>query len=63
VLALAGGGATAAAQFLAVPGASRTILEVVVPFDETALAEFLGWRPEQFCSAETVTRIHTQSRT
>jgi nicotinamide mononucleotide (NMN) deamidase PncC len=53
VLALTGGGATAAAELLAVPGASRTVLELVVPYDEHALCQFLGRRPEQFCSTET----------
>jgi nicotinamide mononucleotide (NMN) deamidase PncC len=53
VLALTGGGAGAAAMLLGVPGASRTILEAAVPYSETALAEFLGHRPEQFCSAAT----------
>src|SRR5438067_13335892 len=52
VLALTGGGATAAALLLAVPGASRTVLEVAVPYDERALTEYLGDRPEQFCSEE-----------
>jgi hypothetical protein len=53
VLALAGGGARAAALLLDVPGASRSVLEVVVPYHEQALAEFLGRRPGQFCSAAT----------
>jgi nicotinamide mononucleotide (NMN) deamidase PncC len=53
VLALTGGGAGAAAMLLEVPGASRTVLEVVVPYHEQALTEFLGRRPEQFCSAAT----------
>jgi hypothetical protein len=53
VLALTGGGAGAAAMLLAVPGASRTVLEVIVPYHEETLADFLGRRPEQFCSAAT----------
>jgi hypothetical protein len=53
VLALTGGGASAAGLLLSVPGGSRTVLEVVVPYDERALADFLGRRPEQFCSAAT----------
>jgi hypothetical protein len=53
VLALTGGGAGAAAMLLEVPGASRTLLEVVVPYHEQALTEFLGRRPEQFCSPAT----------
>lgn len=51
VLAVTGGGTTAAAQLLAVPGGSRTVLEVVVPYAEQALLDFLGRAPDQFCSA------------
>jgi hypothetical protein len=53
VLALTGGGASAAGLLLSVPGGSRTVLEVVVPYDEQALTDFLGRRPENFCSAAT----------
>jgi hypothetical protein len=53
VLALTGGGTGAAAQLLNVPGGSRTLLEVVVPYSEQALSDFLGRAPEQFCSPAT----------
>jgi hypothetical protein len=53
VLALTGGGASAAGFLLSVPGGSRTVLEVVVPYDEGALVDFLCRRPEHFCSAAT----------
>jgi hypothetical protein len=53
VLALTGGGASAVGMLLSVPGGSRTVLEAVVPYDEAALADFLGRRPEQACSAAT----------
>jgi hypothetical protein len=53
VLALTGGGAEAAAQLLTVPGASRSVLEVIVPYHENSLIDFLGRTPEQFCSAPT----------
>jgi hypothetical protein len=53
VLAVTGGGAQAAGLLLSVPGGSRTVLEVVVPYHDQALCEFLGRRPAQFCSAET----------
>jgi nicotinamide mononucleotide (NMN) deamidase PncC len=53
VLSVTGGGALAAGWLLAVPGASRTLLEVVVPYGEEPLAQFLGRRPSSFCSAET----------
>jgi hypothetical protein len=53
VLVLTGGGAGAAAALLSVPGGSRTVLEVVVPYHEQAFRAFLGRPPEQFCSAAT----------
>jgi hypothetical protein len=53
VLAITGGGTSAAAQLLAVPGASRTVLEVTVPYHEPSLADYLGYAPEQYCSAAT----------
>jgi hypothetical protein len=53
VLALTGGGAQAAGWLLSVPGGSRTVLEVIVPYHDRALAEFLGRSPEQYCSPET----------
>jgi nicotinamide mononucleotide (NMN) deamidase PncC len=53
VFASSGGGGGAIAQLLEVPGASRTILEAVVPYAEPALVAWLGSRPEQFCSVRT----------
>jgi hypothetical protein len=53
VLAIAGGGTGAAALLLEVPGGSRTVLEIQVPYHEQALTEYLGRRPEQFCSTAT----------
>jgi nicotinic acid mononucleotide adenylyltransferase len=53
VLVATGGGAGAAAWLLSVPGGSRTVLEAVVPYGEDSFAEFLGGRPESFCSAPT----------
>ncbi len=53
VLALTGGGSSAVADLLAVPGASRTVLDCIIPYHDAALAHFLALRPEQFCSADT----------
>src|SRR5437764_12725625 len=53
VLAVTGGGTQAAAHLLNVPGGSRTILEVLVPYHVHSLSEFLGDEPEQSCSPET----------
>jgi hypothetical protein len=52
-MALTGGGTTAAAWLLSVPGGSRTILDVAIPYSEAALCDYLGCRPASFCSAET----------
>ncbi len=53
VLAVTGGGAGVASWLLSVPGGSRTVLEVGVPYSEQALADYLGRRPDSFCSAAT----------
>ncbi|MBS0210937.1 MAG: hypothetical protein JSS27_18490 [Planctomycetes bacterium] len=53
VLAVTGGGSAALAALLAQPGASRTVLEAVVPYAAEALTAWLGARPEQFCSVRT----------
>ncbi|GAB6166111.1 hypothetical protein JCM19992_21110 [Thermostilla marina] len=53
VLVCSGGGSQALADLLTVPGASRTVLEAVVPYSEEAAVAFLGARPERFCDPET----------
>lgn len=53
VLAITGGGASAISTLLAVAGASRSVLEAVVPYHASALAAFLGRSPEQSCSGAT----------
>jgi len=50
VLAVTGGGASAIAWLLSVPGGSRTVLEASVPYAEDALMEYLGRSPASFCS-------------
>jgi nicotinic acid mononucleotide adenylyltransferase len=49
----AGAGTRALSDLLGVPGASRTLLEALVPYSEAAFVEFLGQRPEQFVAADT----------
>jgi hypothetical protein len=61
-LALTGGGTGAAAWLLSVPGGSRTLLEVAVPYAEEALCEYLGQRPASFCSAETGRALAARAR-
>jgi len=53
VIALSGGGSRAIAELLEVPGASRTVLEAIVPYSAGALARWLGAAPERACSAAT----------
>ena len=53
VLAVSGAGSQAVAWFLGVPGASRTILEALVPYGRESMIAFLGFEPEQSASAQT----------
>jgi hypothetical protein len=62
VLAVTGGGTGAASQLLHVPGGSRTVLEIVVPYHEQALAEFLGRSPVQFCAPDTARHLAERCR-
>jgi hypothetical protein len=52
-LAITGGGSGAIAALLQVPGGSRLLVEAQVPYDEQALAAYLGEMPAQACSAAT----------
>lgn len=51
--AVAGAGSLAARWFLAVPGASETVLEVEIPYSARAMQEYLGWLPQKFVSTTT----------
>ncbi|RLA43114.1 MAG: hypothetical protein DRR06_12885 [Gammaproteobacteria bacterium] len=53
VFAITGGGSEALSRLLAVPGASRTVLEAIVPYHSESLAQFLGGQPDQACSDKT----------
>ncbi|MFZ1932489.1 MAG: hypothetical protein WAU84_01980, partial [Thermoguttaceae bacterium] len=53
VLAVAGGGSRAIADLLEVPGASRTLLEAVVPYSVPAMTAWQGSLPDGLCSAAT----------
>ena len=53
VVVVTGGGAQAITWLLTVPGASRTILETLVPYSERALKDFLGERPRRIADSET----------
>jgi hypothetical protein len=62
VVTVTGGGAKAVSALLGVPGASRTILEAVVPYHENALVDFLGFRPAHFCASETGAALARRAR-
>lgn len=53
VLAVTGGGAACISDLLTVPGASKTVLEVVVPYSSSSLKELLGKSPNQAVSLAT----------
>jgi len=57
VFAAAGAGSRALADLLAVPGASRTLLEALIPYAADSFDEFLGVRPEQYVAAGTGRRM------
>lgn len=53
MLVLTSGGSGALARLLGTPGASRTILDVQIPYSEAALLDFLGGKPDQACAPDT----------
>ncbi len=53
VLAVTGAGSQGVAWLLGVSGASRTLLEVLVPYGSKSMIEFLGHEPTQYVSPET----------
>jgi hypothetical protein len=53
MLVTAGAGTKALAWLLSVAGASRTLLEALIPYDESSFNDFLGQAPEQYVAAET----------
>ena len=53
VLVAAGAGTQALSDLLSVAGATRTLLEALVPYSEASFDEFLGQKPDQYVSVET----------
>ncbi|MBL6815403.1 MAG: CinA family protein [Pseudomonadales bacterium] len=53
VFHITGGGASLFSALLAVPGASRSLLDASIPYAEQALADLLGTSPEQAVSQAT----------
>src|SRR5881275_3437615 len=61
-LAITGGGSGAIAELLRVPGGSRLLIEAQIPYDEQALAAFLGFAPAQASSADTAIAMARTAR-
>jgi len=61
-LAITGGGSGAVGELLRVPGGSRLLIEAQVPYDERALAVFLGFAPAQTCSSGTAIAMAESAR-
>ena len=57
VLAVTGGGSRAISDLLAVPGASRFLLEAVVPYSPQAIDSWLTRKPDSSCSRETALQM------
>ena len=49
-------------ELLRVPGGSRLLIEAQVPYDELALAAFLGFAPAQACSSDTAIAMARSAR-
>ena len=57
VIVVAGAGTQSTSWLLQVPGASRTVLEILVPYASASLVEYLGHEPRQLVSAETAEQM------
>lgn len=53
VIATAGAGHTVLEWLLNVPGASRTMLEAIIPYSREAMEDFIGENPDKSVSKET----------
>ncbi|MCY3542701.1 MAG: adenylyltransferase/cytidyltransferase family protein [Chloroflexi bacterium] len=53
VISVAGAGSAAISWLLGVAGASRTVLEILVPYASSSLTDFVGGEPQQFVSEDT----------
>jgi hypothetical protein len=61
-LAVTGGGSGAIGELLRVPGGSRLLVEAQVPYDEQALAAFLGFAPPRACSSDSAIAMARTAR-
>ncbi len=53
VIVTAGAGTQALAWLLGVAGASRTLIEAIIPYDESSFNDFLGRAPRKYVAART----------
>ena len=53
VVSISGGGAGFISDYLAVPGASGSVIEAIVPYSKAATDAFLRKAPESYCSEHT----------
>lgn len=60
-LVIAGAGTQALAWLLGVPGATRTVLEAVVPYSAQASINYLAWEPPHFATAATARSLAAAS--
>lgn len=61
VVSISGGGSAFISDYLALPGASATFLEALVPYSQDATDAFLGFRPESYCSEKTARLLASQA--
>ena len=57
VVATTGGGSAFISDYLAIPGASGSLIEALVPYSRNATDAFLGKAPESYCSEPTARLI------
>ncbi len=54
------GGGTQWLDFMRRPGASKIIDSVIIPYSAEASEQFLGYKPQSFCSIETTVSYYQQ---
>ena len=57
VIAATGGGVASISDLLLVPGASRTVIEALVPYSFPALSHLIGYPPSQAVSEEVAKQM------
>ena len=57
VIAATGGGVASISDLLLVPGASRTVIEALVPYSFPAISHLIGYPPDQAVSEEVAKQM------